>query len=503
MTRPVAGRTVAGSGPAPAGSPRLDRLRSAAVRGTAWLGLANVLAKGIQVVTTLTLAAFLQPADLGLVALVTAVLQIAGMLQSMGLLDVLATTRRDPMLMSGTLATATTVIGTVAAGLGIWQAEALATWLGSPAAAPLLRLVCVALPLTGYFAVQVGIMSRRLEFRRRVVSDGGSSLLGAVVTIVLAARGWGASSAVLGLVVTSISAPVLALFAGVRVPFAWSGPYLREAAGWIWIAGPGALIGLLIVNLDYLVLMRILGDGPTGVYALAFRFAFFPYTTIAMVLGGVAFPILAELHRDDDRALVAVARRFYSAGAIALFGTYAILAVLAERVSMLGPEWADSAPVLRWLCLYGALLSINVFGLNLLRAVGRKHRFLLVQAVHLVVLLTLGIGLTTTWGVVGMAVAQSFAAAFVLCCTIALLAGAGIVPVTAIMRAIAPAAAVSSALAGLALVPGVFRPAPQVWVVIVEGTGLAVLYLAVITAFERAALRQLIETLRSGLMSQR
>ena len=70
-------------------------------------------------------------------------------------------------------------------------ADPIATALGAPDAAGLLRLAAFSLPFTAAGGVQMAVMHRDLDFRRRMLPDAGSMILGAAVTVVLALLGTG------------------------------------------------------------------------------------------------------------------------------------------------------------------------------------------------------------------------------------------------------------------------------------------------------------------------
>jgi PST family polysaccharide transporter len=160
---------------------------SRAVRGTLWLGLVNLLSKGSQVVVTLVLAATLTEGGLGSVALAIAVVNIGQVIQAMGVYDVISRTGRDPDRLAGTVLTVSVVTGCVLAAVLVAAAAPVAALLGAPDAAPLVRLAAVSLPFTAAGGVQMAVMHRRLDFRRRLLPDAGSAVLGAVVTTVLGA----------------------------------------------------------------------------------------------------------------------------------------------------------------------------------------------------------------------------------------------------------------------------------------------------------------------------
>ena len=381
-------------------------LAGAASRGALWLGLVNLLSKGSQVVVTLALGVFLTAGELGTVTVTVALVNLALVLQSAGVYDVVSRTRGEPRRFAGTVASLSVTAAAAIALVTAAAAPQIAEAVGAPGATDLLRVAVLSLPFTALAGVQMAYLHRNLDFRRRLVPDAGSALAGAAVTVAAAALGLGEWSLVAGLVATAVLAPLLGLVVGIRVPLRWSSSHARSTVRWAAVTGPGAVLGLVLLNLDYVVISRALGEAATGVYSFAFRIAFVPYVMGAVVLGGVAFPLYARLMSSGgEQAMAPAVVRFLHVLVATTGGAYTAVALLADRIVVIDPRWAGSAPVLRVLALYGVLLGAVLMGHEALRASGRPGLYLRAQVVHVVVLLVAAIG-GVRFGIIGVAWAQ-------------------------------------------------------------------------------------------------
>ncbi|MGY1662354.1 oligosaccharide flippase family protein [Geodermatophilus sp. SYSU D00705] len=423
-------------------------LAGAASRGALWLGLVNLLSKGSQVAVTLALGVFLTAGELGTVTVTVAVVNLALVLQSAGVYDVVSRTSEAPRNFAGTVASLSVGAGAVIALVTAALAPRIAGLVGAPGAADLLRVAVLSLPFTALAGVQMAYLHRNLDFRRRLVPDAGSALVGAAVTVLAAAAGLGEWSLVAGLVTTAVLAPLLGLAVGIRVPLRWSAPHARSTARWAAVTGPGAVLGLVLLNLDYVVISRALGEAATGVYSFAFRIAFVPYVMGAVVLGGVAFPLYARLMASGgERAMSPAVLRFLHVLLATTGGAYTAVALLADRIVVINPRWAESAPVLRVLCLYGVLLGAVLMGHEALRASGRPGLYLRAQIVHVVVLLAAAIALVR-FGILGVAWAQVGAVAVAAVVVAVMLARAGLLE-AGLGRAVLPPLVAAAVVAGL------------------------------------------------------
>lgn len=454
-------------------------LGTRAVRGSLWLGLVNLVSKGSQVVVTLALAAFLTEGGLGAVAIATALVNIGQTVQAMGVYDVVGRAG-DPRRVAGTVLTLSVGAGLVLAAALAACAGPLAGLLGSPEAAGLVRLAAVSLPFSAAGGVQLALMHRNLDFRRRLVPDAGGAVLGATVTVVLAATGGGPTAAVAGLVCAAVAQPVLGAVVGVRPRPCWDRRAAREAMGWIAVVGPGAVVAILLVNVDYLAIGHVLGPDALGVYSLAYRIAWVPYVMVAIVLGAVAFPVCVRLARRGGD-VAAAAARFTRATLVVTGGLYLVAALMADRVVLLGARWAPAAAVLAPLCGYGLAIGLLQTWYQVLKAAGHARRYLVLEVTHLG-LLVAALVVATRHGLVAVAVAQLAVAWVLVALTWWALTRRGLAFPLARMAG-------SIVLAGLCCV-GAAVALPPVPVV-VEGVVLVAAYVAGVLLTQRGAVREL------------
>jgi PST family polysaccharide transporter len=468
-------------------------LGTRAARGSLWLGLVNLLSKGSQVAVTLVLAAFLTEDGLGAVALAVALVNIGQVVQSMGVYDVLGRTARDPRVVAGTVLTMSVGAATALTAVLVLTAGPVATLLGTPDAAPLVRLAALSLPFTAIGGVQLALMHRDLDFRRRLLPDAGSAVLGAVVTVVLAATGAGPMALVVGVLCTAVTQPLLGAAVGVRPRPRWHRGAAREATRWIAVVGPAAVVAILLVNVDYLAIGHVLGPAAVGVYSLAFRVAWVPYLTVAIVLAAVLFPVCARLVRERRaRALPRVAARFTRATLVVAGGLYVLAALLADRIVLLGARWAPAAPVLVLLCAYGLGISLLQIWYQVLKAAGHARRYLVLEVGHLVALVV-AVVVAVGHGMVAVAVAQAVVAWLVVGLTWWTMTRLALAfPLAELGRM---AAGVLGAAVPCVAVAAVVRPltgpADSAPGTLVEAAVLLVVYVGGVLLTQRAALREL------------
>ena len=83
-------------------------------------------------------------------------------------------------------------------------------------------------------------------------------------------------------------------------------------------------------------------------------------TFVTRALWYVAFPYFSEAKGDIDKLRVRVTDCTRYAGLFA-FPALAVLAIQSPQLAdVFGKEWAAAAPVIRVLCIYGALRSLEL-----------------------------------------------------------------------------------------------------------------------------------------------
>lgn len=402
---------LASAVPAPAGQPPLAAARTA--RGALWLATNGIVVKTSQTVVLLALAALLAPEALGLVALGTLVANASAVLTSLGTASALVYWRGDVERTARTAVTIGAGLGVVLAALLWLTAPALASALGAPDGAPVIRGLTAVLPCLAVAAVTNELLRRRLLFLRRIIPDTVSSVVGAVVAIALVAGGSGVMALVAGQVVQAVLTLLLSWCVHPPVLPGWN---REDARGLLSYGGPYAganLLELVQLNVDYLIVSAVLGPVALGQYSLAFRLAFMPYLMIVVVTTGAAFPYLCRMR---GRRLGEAATVVMTATLTLVLPLCAGIALVADHLTLLGAEWEPGVPVVAWLAGYAVLLSVGQLVQVTLNAAGRPALTMTLRLCHLL-LLVATLSVVASRGVVAVAVGQ-----LAVACCVALLA---------------------------------------------------------------------------------
>lgn len=221
------------------------------------------------------------------------------------------------------------------------------------------RLVAITLVLAGsYFLFPLAIVpqalrQREMDFRSTAMIGISSALANAVVSLFLAWQGYGALSLAWGAFAQQAARVLVAQWrVGGLLP--WPPRYANLRILFDYGGTNTALVVcmLLVTRLPELIIGRVLGAAPVGLFARATGIALQLRMLLSGALSSVFYPAFARV-RDRGDALGPHYLRVVAAYSALTWPAMAGMAVLAEpMVSLLyGPRWIETAPLLVWVAL--------------------------------------------------------------------------------------------------------------------------------------------------------
>ncbi len=278
-------------------------MTSKAMRGSVWtiagFGGGQILRLGSNLILTRLLA----PEAFGLMALINVFLMCLEMLSDIGVHAAIIHNKRgdDPEF----LCTAWTI--GVLRGIVLWAFACLIAW---PAAVfynePRLMLMIpvsgLIVLITGFQTTAMAQHNRHMNLERLTILQLAAQAINLLVMVLLAWRLRSVWALVIGGVVGAVVQVTLAhfLLPGIRHRFVLNRGDVREIVRfgkWLFIA---TAIGYLAGQAsDKLALGKLVDRDTLGVYSMAFMLAQLPSSVVAVLIGRVLYPALAEASRQD------------------------------------------------------------------------------------------------------------------------------------------------------------------------------------------------------------
>jgi len=367
----------------------------------------------LQMVSGIVLARLLLPRDFGLIAMVTSVTGFIAMFRDLGLSN--ATIQRAEITHAQVsfLFWINCVLGILATLIVAISAPFVARFYHEPRLTSLTVALSINFIFSGLAAQHQALLRRQMQFKTTAIIDVVAIASGTVIAIIMAICGfryWSLVGAQFG---TS----------GVSCALVWArckwrpGVLKRRVGARPMLAFGGHLTGFTVLNyftrnFDNILVGRVLGPAPLGIYVKAYGLLMLPISQINMPIGAVLLPGLSRLQNNPTeysklflRAIVAMSFITVPIVVFSFFFAHDVVLVL------LGQQWLPAAHVFQLLSPAAVVGAIGFAPNWLSQSLGRTKQqlhFALVSAPVCVAGFLIGI----KWGLAGVAV--SFSVSFVV-----------------------------------------------------------------------------------------
>lgn len=376
-----------------------------------WILLSQGIRTGIQLVGLVVMSRLLPPSEYGLMAMAWVVISFAYMLRDMG--TGAAVIQKEKLNEE---ATNTVFWLNVALGLGLalvligGSSLISSNFFRTPALTPVLCLLALVFPVTSSGAVHQALLERESRFRVLARVEIVSSLSGLGVALGLAYLGAGVYS----LVYQTLAAGILTTAQlWIASPWRPKRQWSREEFKSLWKFSSN-LTGFNFVNFfarnaDTMVIGRLLGVTPLGVYSQAYKVMMFPLQSMTFVATRAMFPVMSRQQNDRKE----MSRLYFRSLTLIATVTAPMMAgiwLLREPFVLvtLGEQWTEVAKLLAWMAPVGFMHSLLSTTGTVFMATGRTDLLMRQGAIN-AVLQVAGFLIGAQWGIEGVAICYMIA----------------------------------------------------------------------------------------------
>jgi len=381
-----------------------DQIGRKAGRGIFWNFLTYGLSKLGVLLTTSILARLLSKDDFGLVAIAVVAINYLGVIKDLGLGVALIQRREDVDEAANTVFTINIILGFSLSAIVIPFAPLFAGYFNDPMIIPVLRWLGASFAINALGSVHNIWLMRELDYRRKFIPDMGNTVVKAVVSIGLAFAGFGVWALVFGQILGALASVIL-----VWVILPWR-PRLtlnKKITASLMKFGSsiigGDILGVIIDNLDYIIVGRLFGLAQLSVYTLAYRLPEMLVIGNLWVMGGVTFPAFSSM---QDRP-AELRRGFLTSVRLIELIIVPIclgLVIAADPIVrvLFGDQWLDAIPLLRVLAVYAWIYSLSYHIGDIYKAIGRPD-ILLKLTIFTLIILAPALFIGSKFGLLGIA----------------------------------------------------------------------------------------------------
>ncbi|MBV6509255.1 MAG: hypothetical protein JJLCMIEE_02324 [Acidimicrobiales bacterium] len=382
-----------------------DRLQGRTAHASVWAVALRFSDRGLLMIRTIVLARLLTPEDFGVMGVAVLTLTLVETLSKTGFRSALIQ-RRDEVDKYLDVAWTVELLRSIfLAGVMVLAAPWIARFFGTPEATGVVRVVAITFVLEGIQNIGTMYFEKDLEFHKRFVLLGGNTLVNLVVSIVAAVMMRSVWALVIGSLAGSLYTTVASYWLHPHRPrLAWR----RQRAGELFSYGRWVFLSSILryvnLNLDDIIVGRVLGVDALGRYRVAYNVSQAPATELSVVVGSVMFPAFSAV-QDRPAAL----RRGFDATLqlVAVFSTPIAIGIVVLGPAfvsvVLGEQWVAISTTLQLLGIWGLLRAVGASTGPLFMALGRPRTNTLLLGIEGVLVAATLYPLVNCWGTEGAA----------------------------------------------------------------------------------------------------
>lgn len=354
--------------------------------------------------STVVLMRLLGPEQFGIIGFAVIFKEMVLLFSSWGVQDAVIQKRGDQNLIASGLALSIlrSILFSVVLLIG---APFAADFFSTPEVTIVIR-VSALLILLGPIRFTANLkMTMDLRFTALAIISFVGACANAAVAVIAAFAGFGFMAIVLGNVAGSIAGLIGALIAQPSIidPRMASTDGIREIVGFGYHLTISGIVAWIYLNVDDLIVGKLLGRTVLGLYTKAYWIATLPSETIGRILYTVTFPAYVRV-KDDLNSLRKMFLEVYTMNVLISLPAIVGILVLSDKIVPLvfGDEWIPMITILELTCVVGLLRAVYGQANSIFKAVGRPDYYWKPALVQALIVLTLGLWATTVWGVYGM-----------------------------------------------------------------------------------------------------
>lgn len=476
----------------------MQGLASKVIDGAKWSAIGMWGRRAIGFVVFAIIARNVAPESLGLVALTTVYGAFIEMFTKQGLGMAIVQAKTLDEQQTRTAFTINVVTALILSALSFLLADPIATLLGDPRLAPVLRVLAFAYPINASIIVPVSLQTREFQFKAIAQQSFIATIASSLVAIPMALYGlevW----ALVAQIITFSVANCITIWIQVdwKPRFAFDKSCAKTLLGFSVKVLASNIAAFARTRSDQIFIGISAGPVGLGLYTLGKRVSEIVDSFISGPIDRVATSAFARLQDDKPRLLKAVSRST-AINAALTFPTFIGIALVSREAIILAftDKWSEATTACAYLSLAILAKCAFFFIYHIFMSQGRPGALIWIQLVHAIGVIVAAV-IGKHWGVDGIALGI-FISGLVLNALTTLYMGKSIGFATGpIFAAMSVPLLASSAMAGAILAARHWIIDPYITSALVSASILiplgGIVYLAFLRLFAPNLLKELIE----------
>jgi len=378
-----------------------------ALRGISWMAGLRAVTRGLAVIKLAILARILLPSQFGIYGIATLVLGFLEMATETGINIFLIQEKEKINKYVDSAWVISIVRGTLISILIIISVPFITRFFSVPSASYILYLTSLIPIIRGFINPAAISFQKNLEFNKQFYYDSTIFFFEALLAVALGVVTKSENSLILAMIFAAVLEVALSFIVFNPKPkFKLKTPLVKRIIErGKWITGAG-VFNYLFQNIDDILVGKLLGAGPLGIYQQAYKISTLPVSEVGEIFNKVTFPIYATIEGDKARlkkvfikTLLVILALVIPFGLVVFYFPFTIVSLV------LGENWLPAVPVLQVLAIFGVLKAIFNSFFALLLGIGRQEIVTFATLASTLVMVTITYPLIQIFGILGAAFA--------------------------------------------------------------------------------------------------
>lgn len=382
-----------------------QQVKERTISGLIWSFIDLLASQGIQFIVLLILARILAPEHFGLIGMVAIVIAVSNSIIDSGFSQALIREKEVAraeystifyfnILMSSLLYTALYV-----------AAPYISAFFNESQLMIMIRFLSFGIVINSFAIIPRVLLIKKLQFRTQSLITMISSTLAGIISVYLAAMGYGVWSLVVQALMTQALQTIILWTVTKWMPArAFEMSFFRRLFRFGSKLLLSGLIDTFYQNIYSLLIGRLYPAAMLGYYTNAAKLTDVIANSTTAALQRVTYPVLSGF-QDDTLQLRNMYERLIRLAAYIMFPLMIGLLTVADSFIplLLGEQWIHSIGYFKLLCLAAMIYPLHALNLNILQVKGRADLFLKLEIIKKSLLtLLIGASLLFSLGIYGL-----------------------------------------------------------------------------------------------------
>jgi O-antigen/teichoic acid export membrane protein len=378
-------------------------LKEKAVSGLLWSLWQQVSSKLVSFCISIFLARILDPAEFGLIAMLSLFIAIGNTLLDSGLTTSLIRTTDADQRDYSTIFYFNLAGSTLIYGLLFLTAPLIADFYHQPALINIVRVYGLILIINAFFGVQSTLLIKNMQFKKQTNMQVPAAIGGGLLGIVLAKLGYGVWSLVwMGLCTSFLSTAMHWLTSDWRPAWVFDKHCFKKHIDFGYKMTLSSILDTIYQNLYLIIIGKYFSAIQLGFYSRADSVSQLPIGNISAAINKATYPMFAEISGDVVK-LKKVYKKLMQQVLFWNAPSLIFLSLIARPLFhiLLTDKWLPAVPYFQILCISGIMYPLHSYNLNVLKVLGKSALFLRLEIVKKV-LSVIGILSFIRFGIYGL-----------------------------------------------------------------------------------------------------